>query len=237
MVSALICASNALFSLCEPTSKKFSLWKLTWKYWLCFLEYYLAFWKLSLHSPLKNPDFSVVSFAYGTLSINLELEGQCGNWLSIQRGEAYVAPLQSALACVRVLPEAHLPERPGLSSEGIRRLRCRQTRVHRWQSKPSNSTDNLEMLGREWDESWNTSFSVNVAEDQVDEIEGKDEKHGRGIDKFKTSVFMTRNASRNGLKVFPTEARYVLTKDSIRDCERLSQPLEREGSGHHIENI
>ena len=32
------------------------------------------------------------------------------------------------------------------------------------------------MLERKLDESWNTSFSVNIPKDQVDEIEGKDEK-------------------------------------------------------------
>lgn len=73
------------------------------------------------------------------------------------------------------------------------------------------------------------SFSVYIPGDQVDETERKDEKLGRSIDKFKTSVFVIRKASRNGLKVFPTEARYVkikrfLTKDSIGDCGRLNQP-------------
>lgn len=34
------------------------------------------------------------------LRINLELEGQCRNSLSIQRGEAYITPPQPGLACV-----------------------------------------------------------------------------------------------------------------------------------------
>lgn len=86
------------------------------------------------------------------LRINLELEGQCGNSLSIQRGEAYTTPRQPGLACVSAA-RAHSQGRSSLSSEGQEETEVRTDRVHRWQGEPSNSTEDLEMLERKLDES------------------------------------------------------------------------------------
>lgn len=100
-ISVLTWASFALLSCVNiPTNEVYHLER-----WLentgCGLyNYYLTFWKASFYPSLKILTFWLWASLMVHLRINLKLEGQCRNSLSIQRGEAYITPPQPGLACV-----------------------------------------------------------------------------------------------------------------------------------------
>ena len=126
---------------------------------------------------------------------NLELvcvETNCQ--LSVQR---LLKHLCNQVCHVLVLPGRHLLECPTFLQGGWRQLKL-------WQNTPSSSIQNLELPERKLDESWNTSFIVNIPKDQAFEIEGKDERESwkRQTDKFETSVSEAGGQAWSGLKHF-----------------------------------
>lgn len=143
-------------------------------------NYHGAFWKRSLSCYLKIWVFPLWACLVRQLRPrNLVIvEADCQ--LSVHR----LTPQLCSQVC-RVLLLLHpvLLECPTFLQRGWRKPKC-------WQSKPSGSLENLELPERKPDESWNTSFIVNISEDQAFEIEGKDESFGRGRQTNLKQVFL-----------------------------------------------
>lgn len=133
----------------------------------------------------ENLDAFIASLANETAQ-NLEL-GQCRSSLRGHCGEADTGALQPGLACAYA-PRASLLESPAFLWRGRGKLKRRQGIEMTEQA--SNRMEDLELPERKVDESWNTSFIVNIPKDQADGIEGKDENLGRGRQTNLKQVFL-----------------------------------------------